>query len=115
MGSRKAQLATLFLAVLLSAVFTLLAAAESVSSLYDQKCSNCHAKDGSGKTVAGKKMETPDLRSKVFVEMTDSQMFESVGRGTQHRNYPHSYLYTGLNRQQVSDLVTYIRHLQQKK
>jgi mono/diheme cytochrome c family protein len=82
---------------------------------YKDKCGSCHAADGSGKTAAGKKMETPDLRAKEFVEMTDAQMFESIGRGTKHRNYPHSFLYTGLNEKQVRDLVTYIRGLQQKK
>jgi mono/diheme cytochrome c family protein len=115
MGQRQARLTTLFLAAIMWIVFPLFGAADSASSLYDQKCSSCHAKDGSGKTAAGKKMDTPDLRSKEFVVMSDSQMFESIGRGTKHRKYPHSYLYTGLNQQQISDLVTYVRNLQQKK
>jgi cytochrome c len=105
-------------AFLLLAVFALILpfnlTAADTSSLYKDKCAACHGMDGAGKTAAGKKMETPDLRTREFVEMSDSQMFESIGRGTRHRNYPHSYLYTGLHQQQINDLVIYIRHLQKK-
>lgn len=90
-------------------------AADSASALYKNKCSSCHGVDGAGKTAAGKKMQTPDLRSKQIVEMSDQEMFETIGRGTKHRNYPHSFLYTGLNEQQVRSLVTHIRQLQEKK
>lgn len=95
--------------------FVLPVAAQDSAATYRNKCLSCHAADGSGKTASGKKMETPDLRAKQFVEMTDKDMFESIGRGTKHRNYPHSFLYTGLNESQVRGLVTYIRELQQKK
>jgi mono/diheme cytochrome c family protein len=91
------------------------ATAQDGAAIYKNKCASCHAADGSGKTAAGKKLESPDLRAKEFVEMSDKDMFESIGRGTKHRNYPHSFLYTGLNESQVRAMVSYIRGLQQSR
>ncbi len=88
--------------------------AQDAAGLYKDKCGSCHAADGSGKTTAGRKMEVPDLRAKQFVDMSDKEMFETIGRGTKHRNYPHSFLYTGMKEQQINALIAYIRQLQKK-
>lgn len=89
-------------------------AADSASSVFRDKCSSCHATDGSGTTSAGRKMQVPDFHSKQLLEMSDQEMFETIGRGKKHRAYPHSFLYTGLSEQQVRDLVAHIRQLQKK-
>lgn len=89
--------------------------AEDASAIFREKCASCHGADGSARTAAGKKLGAPDFRSKEIVEMTDKDLFETIGRGTKHRNYPHSFLYTGLSEGQVRGLVAYIRVLQQKK
>lgn len=107
------NLALAFAAVVLAVTGCL--AADSASAVFKEKCSSCHAMDGAGKTPAGRKMQVPDLHAKQFVEMSDQEMFETIGRGTKHRNYPHSFLYTGLNEQQVRELVSHIRSLQAKK
>lgn len=106
------NIAVALAAVLLCVTASL--AADSTSALFNEKCSSCHAVDGTGKTAAGKKMHTPDLHAKEFVEMSNQEMFDTIGRGTKHKWYPHSFLYTGLKEQQVRDLVTYIRQLQKK-
>lgn len=103
-----------FLFALLAFILPLTSVAQDSVTLYKDKCGSCHAADGSGKTAAGKKMEVPDLRAKQFVEMSDKELFESIGRGTRHRTYPHSYLYTGLKEQQINSLIAYIRQLQKK-
>jgi mono/diheme cytochrome c family protein len=95
-------------------VLTSFGTAQNAFNVYRERCMSCHGLDGAGKTAAGKKMETPDLRSKEFVAMSDAQMFNSIGRGTQHKNYPHSFLYTGLSEKQVHEMVGYIRQLQNK-
>jgi mono/diheme cytochrome c family protein len=94
---------------------SLRAATEDASAIFREKCSSCHGIDGSAKTPAGKKIGAADLRSKEIAEMTDKDLFETIGRGTRHRNYPHSFLYTGLTEGQVHGLVAYIRVLQKKK
>lgn len=108
---------SVFILICLAALALMLpppSVAQDTPALYKDKCGHCHAADGSGKTAAGKKMEVPDLRAKAFVEMSDREMFESIGRGTRHKTYPHSYLYTGLKEQQVNNLIAYIRQLQKK-
>lgn len=59
-------------------------------------------------------MAVADLRQKTYVEMSDAEMFETIGRGTKHKEYPHTYLYTGLDEEQVHSLVAHIRTLQKK-
>lgn len=107
------NLALTLAAVVLSATVSL--AADTASALFKDKCSSCHGIDGSSKTAAGKKIGAADLHSKAVIEMSDQEMFETIGRGVKHKNYPHSFLYTGLNEQQVRNLVTYIRQLQKEK
>ena len=88
---------------------------DSGAALFKAKCSSCHGVDGSANTPAGKKMEAANLHDKQYVEMSDKDMFESIGRGIHHRNYPHSFLYTGMTEAQVKSLVAHIRVLQKKK
>lgn len=86
-------------------------AEDAVVSTFNSRCANCHAANGSGKTPAGAKMSIPDLRSKEVQGLSDAQMYETIARGTRHKNYPHAYLYTGLNENQIRGLVAYIRKL----
>jgi len=86
--------------------------ASDAAAIFKDKCSSCHGIDGAAKTAAGKKLGAADLRSKQVVEMSDEEMFETIGRGVEHKKYPHSFLYTGLTEQQVRGLVAHIRELQ---
>ncbi len=86
--------------------------AQESEALYSQKCANCHAKDGSGNTNVRSKLTVPDLRSKPIVEMNDSDMYDSIAHGAQHKEYPHAFLHIGMTEEQVHGLVKYIRVLQ---
>lgn len=112
---RARLLATVFIAGLSAVTLALPCVAQDSAAIFKEKCATCHGSDGFGKTAAGKKIGAPDLHAKEVVDLTDKEMFESIGRGTRHKNYPHSFLYTGLSESQVRGLVSYIRALQQKK
>jgi mono/diheme cytochrome c family protein len=86
--------------------------AQDSEPLFTEKCAKCHAKDGSGHTNVTTRLAVPDLRSKRIVEMSDSDMYDSIAHGTQHRDYPHAFLHIGMTEEQVKGLVKYIRVLQ---
>jgi mono/diheme cytochrome c family protein len=88
------------------------ALAQDSEALYTQKCAKCHAKDGSGHTGATSKLAVPDLRSKRIVEMSDTDIYNSIAHGTQHKEYPHAFLHIGMTEEQIQGLVKHIRVLQ---
>ena len=49
--------------------------------VYLDKCSVCHAKDGSGNTAKGRKVKAKDLRSAEIQKMTDADLIHDVGQG----------------------------------
>jgi len=98
-----------FVVLMLSGSYAL---AQDSEALYTQKCANCHAKDGSGHTSMTSKLAVPDLRSKRIAEISDTDLFNSIAHGTQHKEYPHAFLHIGMTEQQVQGLVKYIRVLQ---
>ncbi|MFB3915935.1 MAG: cytochrome c [Terriglobales bacterium] len=102
---------TVFLLVAIAGLTSYCSAEDAVASTYTSRCANCHSANGSGKTPAGAKMSIPDLRSKEIQSMSDSQLYETIAKGAKHKNYPHAYLYTGLNENQIHGLVAYIRKL----
>ena len=87
------------------------ALAQDAEQAYAQKCASCHAKDGSGHTPAASKLDVPDFRSKRVRDMSDEQLYNSIAQGTQHKDYPHAFLHTGLAEQQIRALVRYVRAL----
>jgi mono/diheme cytochrome c family protein len=91
------------------------AMANDSEALYTQKCAGCHGKDGGGHTNANSKLAVPDFRSKRIREMNDTDMFNSIAHGTQHKEYPHAFLHTGLTEEQIQGLVKYIRVLSRAK
>lgn len=80
------------------------------SNLFDEQCAACHAKDGSG-SPAGKKLGVLDLRSHEVQNLSDEELFDSIGYGTKHKNYPHGYARRGIPNEQITGLVHYIRTL----
>jgi mono/diheme cytochrome c family protein len=79
--------------------------------LYTKKCAHCHAKDGSGHTAVALKLTVPDLRSKRIKDMSDSDLYNSIAQGTQHKENPQAFLHIGLTEEQIQGLVKYIRAL----
>jgi mono/diheme cytochrome c family protein len=75
------------------------------------KCVSCHGKDGAGKTAFAQKATLPDLRSQVIQSKTDRDLHDSIGRGMNHKAYPHAYLMRGMTEGQLSSVIVYIRSL----
>ncbi len=101
----------IFVAVICSSTIR---AANSGSALYRFRCAHCHADDGSGNTEARKKMKVPDLREKKYIDMSDQELFDSIGHGKNHKEYPHAFLHTGMNDDDVSQIIAHLRTLQKK-
>lgn len=80
------------------------------SSLFDEQCAACHAKDGSG-TPAGKKLGVLDLRSRAVQSLSNEELFDSIAYGVKHKNYPHGFARRGMTNQQITGLVQYVRML----
>jgi len=85
--------------------------AENAASLYNNQCQPCHGANGDGKTPAATKMVIPDLRGPGIQKMSDGELAQTIGNGTAHKQYPHTFLKRGLTPEQVKDLVGYIRSL----
>lgn len=100
--------------VLLGALSVLLLSSVTLcgqtSSLFDQQCAACHAKDGSG-SPAGKRLGVLDLRSHEVQSLSNGELFDSIAYGTKHRNYPHGFARRGITNEQITGLVQYIRTL----
>ncbi len=62
------------------------ALAADVPALWDKHCVSCHAKDGSGNTKMGKKVEAKDYRDpKVQAAMKDIDALKSVKGGIKEK------------------------------
>jgi len=85
--------------------------AKSGASTYDAKCAMCHAKDGSGNSPMGKNMKVPDLRSKAVQSKSDAELHNFITKG---KGIMPAYG-SQLSKEQINDLVAYIRHLGKKK
>jgi mono/diheme cytochrome c family protein len=102
------------LTVILLAAVSLWAQDEG-SALFKNNCARCHNANGDGKTTAGEKMKIPDLRSDEIQKMSDEQLYQTIGNGTQHKQYPHTFLAKGMHPGEVKQLVAHIRTLKTKK
>ena len=95
--------------ILCVASIAMWAKAHDADTNYKDRCAVCHGNDGAGKTDAQKKMHVPDLRSKQIRSMPDEELYQTIAKGTEHKEYQHAFLYTGLTEAEIHDLVKYIR------
>lgn len=84
------------------------------SALFKANCARCHNSNGDGKTAAAERMKIPDLRSAEVQKLSDEELFETIGKGTQHKQYPHTFLSKGMQPGQIRQLVAFIRTLKAK-
>jgi hypothetical protein len=92
-----------------------IAASQSGSEIYGSRCASCHGTDGAGKTNAAKTFNgLPDLRGPLVQKRSDRDLADTIGRGTDHKLYPHVFLQTGMTQGQVNDVVTHLRSLAKK-
>lgn len=92
-----------------------LCAQDEAAALFKSNCANCHNTNGDGKTLAARKMIIPDLRSPEIQKMSDEELFQTIASGTQHKQYPHTFLKKGMTAPQVRQLVGHIRTLKAKR
>ena len=101
-----------FVLLLLSSLCTAsIHAEDDTVALYNSTCRTCHNGNGDGKTAAGQKMVIPDLRSSHIQKMSDDELFQTIGNGFEHKQYPHTYLRKGMTEVQVRQIVSYLRTL----
>ena len=98
---------TLLVLVLLEA--SALFAQGSGDSLFAAKCATCHGKDGAGKTAFAQKARIPNFSSSEVQSMSDRDLYESIARGTNHKEYPHAFALRGMSQGEIESLVKKIR------
>ncbi|HQR31768.1 MAG TPA: c-type cytochrome [Blastocatellia bacterium] len=81
---------------------------QSAKSLFAQKCSVCHANDGTGNTAKGKEVKARNWKTDPEVKkMTEAKMIEIVSKG---KGKMEAYEKT-LGKEKVQMLVTYSKEL----
>jgi mono/diheme cytochrome c family protein len=85
--------------------------AKDAAPTFAAKCAMCHGKNGSGDTPMGKNMKVPDLRSKAVQSQSDAALHNLIAKG---KGIMPAYG-SQLSKEEINDLVAYIRHLGGKK
>ena len=104
----------IILVLLLLTIAALAGAQDEAAALYKANCANCHNYSGDGKTLAGRKMVIPDLRSPEIQKLSDSELFQTVGNGVGHKQYPHVFLRKGMSESSLHLIVSHLRTLKGK-
>lgn len=88
------------------------ARADDSAGLFKTKCAMCHAANGSGDSVMGKKMGAKDLRSAEIQKKSDAELTKLIADGVP----PKMPAYKGkISDADIKGLVAYIRELGKKK
>jgi len=81
--------------------------ADSAADTYKTKCSACHGKNGAGDTMLGKNLKLRPLGSDDIQKQSDDELFTIISKGKK-RMPPFD---RKLSKDQIHDLVKYIRSL----
>jgi cytochrome c6 len=84
-------------------------AADAGADTFKSKCAMCHGADGKGDTAMGKKMNLRDMGSADVQKQSDDELNGIITKG---KNKMPVYG-EKLSKDQISDLVKYIRTLKQ--
>lgn len=79
-------------------------------TVYTQKCTACHAADGSGNNFMGKKLNVRDLRSPEVQKQTDTELTTVITKG---KNKMPSYEKT-LKPEEIKAVVAFMRSIAKK-
>lgn len=104
-------------AALLAAIFlptVQLSAQSGGEAVFNANCARCHGKDGTGKTEVAARFHIPNLAAPAVQSLSDSEIYESIARGTRHKEYPHGYEFRGMTKSDIASLVRHIRTLAKK-
>ena len=85
-------------------------AQETGGSLFKGKCAMCHGPDGAGKTAMGEKLKIPDLQSADVQKKSDADLKAVINKGKEKMPAYE----TKLSKEQIDNLVAYIRELAKK-
>ena len=77
---------------------------------YKAKCAMCHGPDGTGKTPMGQSLKIPDLHSDAVQKKTDAELTQVITKGSGKMPAYEAKL----SKEQITDLVGYIRDLAKK-
>lgn len=81
------------------------------AKLYQARCAACHGPDGRAAVPAGKALGARDFTLPVVQDQTDAQLAEVIASG---KNKMPAFA-KQLSKDQIQDLVAYIRVLDKKK
>jgi mono/diheme cytochrome c family protein len=84
------------------------AAPASAQDVYLDKCSICHAQDGSGNTAKGRKLKVKNVRSPEVGKLSEAEMIDIVAKG---KGKDMDGFEKELGSDMVKQLVTYYRSL----
>ena len=80
-------------------------------TLFKAKCVMCHGPDGKGEVPMGKKLNVPSFASSDVQKQSDAQLTDAVAKG---KNKMPAY--DGkLTKEQIAQLVAYVRELGKKQ
>jgi len=79
------------------------------SEIFNKNCARCHGTDGRAKTPAAAKLAVANLHSPKVQSQSDAELFDGIGYGKRHIQYPHAFLLKGMTEDQVRALVAHIR------
>lgn len=85
--------------------------ADDSANIYKTKCAVCHAPDGSGNSVMGKKLGAKDLRSDEVQKKSDAELNDLITNGVGKTMPAYK---DKLTADQIKGLVSYIRELAKK-
>jgi mono/diheme cytochrome c family protein len=106
---RRYSIETLVFTVLLSSITF---ATDQTANLYRAKCSPCHGKNGEGKPA----MKVPSLVSNEAKKISDQEIRELIvtrANGEVDRNPSHKFLKKRLTEDQIKQIITDIRKMQE--
>lgn len=103
----KTKIQTVLAIGFLVCVSSSLVRAGDITETWNAKCASCHAKDGSGSTVMGKKSGVKDYRDpKVQAELTDADAIKTINEGVPNKMKPFKGVLTDA---EITALVAHIR------
>ncbi len=87
--------------------------ASDAAALWNQNCASCHGKDGSGKTMMGKKLNVKDYQdAKVQSAFTDAEAAKAIKEGVKENGKQVMKPFAAkLSDADIQGLVAYIRSL----
>jgi cytochrome c6 len=111
-SSGEESMKTVFRAILVVMAVTLVFstwtfAADASADVYKSKCASCHGPDGKGDTAMGKKLNLKDLASADVQKQSDADLTTVIEKGKK----PMPGYEGKLTKEQITDLVKYIRAL----